>query len=149
MALPPVHLVGHLPELDHQVGIDVAWGLVSLLPEDELAAFREARLDLNLLDLGLSSACFSVMLDDLALVLYLLDGAIVELLERAVHCDDYIAGCTGSRLVQTAKAISEDARLGVSAVERPVIPNEISRLEHLLEVVLRVYLHKVTASNFL
>ena len=90
MALPPVHLVGHLSELDHEVGIDVTRSLVSLLPEDELSALREARLDLDLLDLGLSGASFGVMLDDLALVLDLFDGAIVELLERAVHCDDYI-----------------------------------------------------------
>ena len=73
MALPSIQLVRQLPELDDEVGINVTWGLISLLFEDKLCALVVARLDLDLLHLCCRLACLGVMLHDVSLVLNSLD----------------------------------------------------------------------------
>ena len=149
MALPSVQFVRQLSELDDEVGINVARGLVTLLLEDKLCALVVARLDLDLLHLCCRLACLGVVLHDVSLVLHSLDRPIVKLFQCAIDSDNDVLRRSGSRLVQAPKTVSKDALLSISAIKGTVLLNKISALQFGLVVVLRADFQKVTASDFL
>ena len=121
MALPTVAIVLQLLEFNDKVGVDVTWGLITLLFEDELSALIIARFDLNLLALCFRLACLRIVLNHVPLVLDLLDRSIVELFQRAADRDNDILWRPRSWLIQSPETIRKDALLSISATDGAVL----------------------------